>query len=815
MYRYRRCPGAIVLTLMLCCVAALAACSRSNPTRVTPTPSPAAAVAAQDLPEVNASAAISPAEGGQVALKDGASVSIPPDALSDTAVLSIQAKDSPPVVPIPRSLIGRAYDIRLEGGEMTGVARIRLPLPSAITSSDYDFAAFRWNGQGWERILGRVTQSDFELGTNQPSGIFEIQGQWRLADADLGLHMTLNQAGSPTIPISVTGEYRYSALPTLQDQYVPAHLRLKLDASGGTGQITGDESIDKTIGEATLLFQPDPSQAQGVIPFEFTFEVSPGDMDVQPGASRFLYAVLTVDDSPAPTRRLSEAVQYTQMLPIRVVGTEVVRPTLQQEPPDNLRWHVRFNGQTMAQPAATGTSLDLSQFLALGGLGDYRISLETDLGGRVSTVSNEVQVLLALPGTATPTPTPTAPEGAGQPFTPGPVIGTPTPGGIMPATPTRRTPPGAGTPTATATPLATNTPMPTPSPTRPSWASVFWADRYAITPGACATLNWNVQNIIAIYLDGQAVTGAESRQVCPTATTTYTLSVTSSSAKQDYRLTITVAEVDAPTVIFSAASYQIVTGQCTQLHWETSDVNAVYLNDAGVPGVATQQVCPDTTTTYVLRVERTGSASTLKSLTIKVLAAEEIPVRFWAEQYALATDACTNLHWSVQNVSAVYLTLTSGEQGVAGEGTAQVCPVGPSQFFSLRVVASDGRTVTKHVTLSVFNPDAPGLNSNEVIAQGIVNAVNYVADIDTTIAGDQPGYQITIDGIYSLFKGTGDCCQTALTLKVTVVQTADSMAEVVDWPVNPGQYVEFRGSCTGDTCSLPNNRPFYFKLRSD
>lgn len=813
----RRSFDIAILALILVCVAMLAACSRAEPTRAAATPpaAPAAPAAAENLPEANASAVIDPKEGGRVALKDGASVTIPANALSDTTVVNLSIDGAPPEVPIPRSLIGRAYEVSLEGGEVTGVTRIRLPLPATVTADQYDIAAFRWNGEVWERILGRISQGAFELGTNAPAGVLAVQGQWRYADADLSLSTVPSEPGRPTAPISVTGEYRYAALPTLQKEYVPARLLLKLDVSGGIGQITGDASADKTIAEATLLFQPNPAQAAGEIPFVYAFEIAPSALEIQPGASRYVYAVLIVDDSAAPTRRSSDAVEYTQILPIRVVGTEVVRPELQNEPPEGLRWHVRYNGQTMAQRPALTPKLPLAEFLALGGLGEYRISLETDIGGRLHVVSNEVQVVLTLPGTPTPTPTSTSAVGEEVRFTPGPVIGTPTPGESMPATPTRRTPPGAATATATPAPAASPTPQPTATATRPAWASVFWANRYTLAPGECATLNWDVQSVTSVFLNGEAVTGKEERQVCPGQTTTYTLSVTSSSGRQDYRLTIAVQESNQPTVLFSSEDYELVIGQCTTLHWETSDVNAVYLNEVGVPGVASQRECPEVTTVYTLRVVRTGSDTTIKSLTIKVLDAAQIPMRFWSEQYALATNQCTNLHWSVENVSEVYVILTGAEQGVAGIGTAQVCPTGPSQFYTLRAVTADGTSRTKRVTLSVFNPDAPGLQPNEVIAQGIVNTVNTVLDIDPNTAGDQPGYHVTIDGVYPLFRGAGDCCQAALTLKVAQAQAGDSMAEYVDWPVNAGQYIEFRGTCNGSDCAMPIDRPFYLKLRSN
>ena len=348
---------------------------------------------------------------------------------------------------------------------------------------------------------------------------------------------------------------------------------------------------------------------------------------------------------------------------------------------------------------------------------------------------------------------------------------------------------------------------------------MFWADQYLIAPGQCTTLHWNVQNVTAVYLNGEAVTGNETRQVCPSQSTTYTLGVTSSSGNQDYNLTIAVQEGGQPAVVFFAENNTILDGQCTTLHWETSDVSAVYLDDSGVAGVATKEVCPEATTTYTLRVERAGSASVTKSVTVKVLPADQIAMRFWAEQYSLEPGKCTNLHWQVENVDAVYLTTTSGEEGVAGIGSTQACPTGASQFYTLRAEADGGdRSATKRLTLSVLDPNSPGLQPNEVIAQGIVSSVSEIADADPVAAGNQPGFQVVIDGLNPLFRGTGECCQTVVNLKLTQTQTSaqtEAMAEVVDWPVNPGQFVEFRGACTGNTCTLPVTRPFYFKLRSN
>jgi hypothetical protein len=91
----------------------------------------------------------------------------------------------------------------------------------------------------------------------------------------------------------------------------------------------------------------------------------------------------------------------------------------------------------------------------------------------------------------------------------------------------------------TPIPTAINTPTPT-SPANPSIS--FRADRTSLSAGECTTLRWDVDNVTAVYLDGQGVAGHESRQICPTATQTYNLAVTRrDGSQQQASVTIQVA----------------------------------------------------------------------------------------------------------------------------------------------------------------------------------------------------------------------------------------------------------------------------------
>ena len=72
---------------------------------------------------------------------------------------------------------------------------------------------------------------------------------------------------------------------------------------------------------------------------------------------------------------------------------------------------------------------------------------------------------------------------------------------------------------AAPAPTATSAPA-------PGVALSFLADRTRLATGECTTLRWDVDNVSAVFLDGQGVTGHESRQVCPAATQTYRLTIT-------------------------------------------------------------------------------------------------------------------------------------------------------------------------------------------------------------------------------------------------------------------------------------------------
>ncbi|NPV67239.1 MAG: SH3 domain-containing protein [Anaerolineae bacterium] len=99
-------------------------------------------------------------------------------------------------------------------------------------------------------------------------------------------------------------------------------------------------------------------------------------------------------------------------------------------------------------------------------------------------------------------------------------------------------------------------PSPTPAPTStaavPQIAfTVNGVTSVTIAPGQCVTVAWDVNNVQAVYYEGQGVAGQGSRQECPAASRTYTLRVILRDNSEVLR-TVSVNVGVAGTLDFSA-----------------------------------------------------------------------------------------------------------------------------------------------------------------------------------------------------------------------------------------------------------------------
>jgi len=164
---------------------------------------------------------------------------------------------------------------------------------------------------------------------------------------------------------------------------------------------------------------------------------------------------------------------------------------------------------------------------------------------------------------------------------------------------------------------------------------------------------------------------------------------------------------------FRADALVIAPGQCTTLRWNINNVAAVFLIADGVAqGVAgndARQVCPTTTTTYILRVQRRDGSFFDTPLTITVAAATPIAQpNFRADSYTINPGQCTILRWNVENVNAVFFWEGNVSQGVPGNDSRRVCPTVTTKY-RLQVFPRTGGSTDYFVTVVVTGVPAPGI----------------------------------------------------------------------------------------------------------
>ncbi|MEA3338204.1 MAG: META domain-containing protein [Chloroflexota bacterium] len=92
----------------------------------------------------------------------------------------------------------------------------------------------------------------------------------------------------------------------------------------------------------------------------------------------------------------------------------------------------------------------------------------------------------------------------------------------------------------------------------------------------------------------------------------------------------------SPEISFWADSYEIAQGDCTTLRWRVSNVQAVWVYPQGanyqdhpVTGEGSQQVCPNTPTTYEMRVQLQNGSVEFRHVTVNVTASNPLANTSW------------------------------------------------------------------------------------------------------------------------------------------------------------------------------------------
>ncbi len=140
-----------------------------------------------------------------------------------------------------------------------------------------------------------------------------------------------------------------------------------------------------------------------------------------------------------------------------------------------------------------------------------------------------------------------------------------------------------GTP---ATPGAKITGSPTATSTRTATATPTFTRTASATPSVTPTAT------------NKAATSTATRRP---ATSTFTpRPPTATFTQAPPTSTFTPIPAPTPFLNFGADNTSITAGQCTNLHWDSGNVQSVFLDGAGVEGAGTRNVCPSVSTPYNL-----------------------------------------------------------------------------------------------------------------------------------------------------------------------------------------------------------------------
>ena len=266
-------------------------------------------------------------------------------------------------------------------------------------------------------------------------------------------------------------------------------------------------------------------------------------------------------------------------------------------------------------------------------------------------------------------------------------------------------------PTATAIPtqpLPTTRPTSVPQPVPPSLATEtpalqpvigeFSTLQETIIGGQCTRLQWSgVENALLISLSDVGRVGVSGQvDVCLEATKTYTLRATGAGGSVEKSVTITVQEPSGPTIEYLRVIPSIISpGDCAQLEWGRVENATSAEIEPGIGGVGTpgeQEVCPTTTTTYILSAQDASGTSVAQTTLLVSSGTEPKPVisYFTANPANIQAGECTTLDWGkVDYATSVSIDRNIG--GVASPDSREVCP-GTTTAYVMTATGPGGTT---------------------------------------------------------------------------------------------------------------------------
>ena len=232
----------------------------------------------------------------------------------------------------------------------------------------------------------------------------------------------------------------------------------------------------------------------------------------------------------------------------------------------------------------------------------------------------------------------------------------------------------------------------------------------SIQSGGKATLTWQTSNADSVSID-QGVGGvgdSGSKDVTPSATTTYTLTAMSGGNSVTRSAIVTVTNPPPPTGQFAASPSTIQAGQTATLSWTTTNATAVSI-DQGIGPVdasGTKTVSPTQNTTYTLTVTGGGTTVTQTASVTVMNAPPPAPTASLSASTAtIQAGQSATLSWNTTNATDV--SIDQGIGAVGATGTKKVSPLSTTTYTL--TATGNGKTITSPATITVTSAPAPQL----------------------------------------------------------------------------------------------------------
>jgi hypothetical protein len=232
----------------------------------------------------------------------------------------------------------------------------------------------------------------------------------------------------------------------------------------------------------------------------------------------------------------------------------------------------------------------------------------------------------------------------------------------------------------------------------------FRAQPASIAQGQCASLFVGASSATSLTIDqgvGALPQSFNAQWVvpnrCPTATTTYTLTISGPTGTVIGHATITV--VPPPTATLSATPASISEGEAATLAWTTAHATSVSIDNVfgSVPASGTASVAPSTTTTYTLTASGIGGTTT-KQVSVTVTPPKP-QITFTASPRTIAEGERSTLAWNVLNATSISIDHGIGSRSVSGSTSAS-----PAETTTYKLTATGpGGSSSAQVTVTVLS----------------------------------------------------------------------------------------------------------------